>query len=218
MRVIDWNSWPRREHFVFFQRSRNPCLGLTAPVDVRELVRYREALGPRRPRLTDCLYYAIMRSAHAVAEFRQRLVDLRPVIFDTLDAAFTFIPPGRELHANCVAAYDADFRLFVRHVAAARDEATANPSLTPPGSDGQGFIYMTCLPDVAFTAVTNPWDDPWRDSVPRVAFGKIDAANGTVPIGIEALHGFIDGRHIGLFLQQLAAVLASPETSFPVGP
>ena len=214
MKLIDLNTWTRREHFAFFQSRRNPCLAVTAPVCVEHLLRYRRECGEARPRLSDCVYYAVMHSANAVPELRQRLVDLNPVEFAQVDAAFTYQPKGRELHANCVAAYDASFARFRQTMEASRQTADAAPTLTPPGGESQGLIYMTNLPDVAFTALSNPWDDPWRDSVPRVAFGKIDPDRMTMPVALEALHSFVDGRHVGEFFGGIEAVLAEPERVF----
>ena len=214
MKLIDLNTWTRREHFAFFQSRRNPCMAVTATVCVESLLRFRRQCGQDRPRLSDCVYYAVMRSANAVPELRQRLVDLSPVEFVQVDAAFTYQPKGRELHANCVAAYDISFTRFRQTMDASRQAADAAPTLTPPGGESQGLIYMTNLPGVAFTALSNPWDDPWRDSVPRVAFGKIDPSRLTMPVALEALHSFVDGRHAGAFFAGLETVLADPEEAF----
>jgi chloramphenicol O-acetyltransferase type A len=216
MKLIDLNTWPRREHFAFFQSRQNPRLAVTAPVSVEQLLRFRRECGENRPRLSDCVYYAIMRSANAVPELRQRLVDLQPVEFARADAGFTYQPKGRDLHANCVAVFDASFARFRQTMDEARQTADAAPTLTPPGGDSQGLVYMSNVPDVAFTAVSNPWGDPWQDSVPRVVFGKLDPQRMTMPVALEALHSFVDGRHAGAFFGRLEAVLGEPEKAFAV--
>lgn len=214
MRVIDIDQWERKEHFQFFQSRRNPCLSVTAPVSVENLLAFRKRCAGTKPRLSDCLYYAIMQSANSVPELRLRLVDLRPVEFATVDAGFTYVPQGASLHANCVAGYDADFPRFVAAVEAARAAADVRPTLTPAGAEGQGLIYMSNLPDVAFTALSNPWGDPWLDSVPRVVFGQIDPESLTLPVALEVLHSFVDGRHVSLFYERLETVLGEPEGVF----
>ena len=214
MRYIDIDQWERKQHFQFFQCRRNPCLAVTAPVSVENLIAFRQRCPAPKPRLSDCLYYAIMKSANSVPELRLRLVDLRPVEFATVNAGFTYVPTGKSLHANCVAGYDGDFSRFAAAVQAARDAADASPTLTPAGGESQGLIYMSNLPDVAFTAISNPWGDPWQDSVPRVVFGKIDADALTLPVALEVLHSFVDGRHVALFFERLAAVLGEPEGVF----
>ena len=214
MRSIDIEQWDRKQHFLFFQSRRNPCLAVTAQVSVENIILYRNQCKEKRPKLSDCLYYAIMKSVNSVPELRLRLVDLRPVEFATVDAGFTYVPQGGKLHCNCVAAYDASFAVFAQTLQAARDAADAHPTLTPPGAEGQGLVYMSNLPDVAFTAVSNPWGDPWQDSVPRVVFGKIDTRLLTLPVALEVLHSFVDGKHVGLFFARLEAVLGDPEAAF----
>lgn len=214
MMLIDMDTWPRKEHFAFFQNRRNPCFSITFPVNVRNLLRFRAAQGNEKKRFTDYVYHAVMTSANAVPEFRMRLVDKKPVIFPVVDAAFTYLPRDRDLHANCISAYDAAFSVFSRNIQAARNAADASPTLAPEGCESQGLIYLTCVSDIPFTAVTNPWDDPWTDSVPRIALGMADPAAGTMPVSVEALHSFIDGRHVAAFLKCLSGILETPETSF----
>jgi chloramphenicol O-acetyltransferase type A len=214
MKPIDTSTWPRREHFAFFQSRQNPRLAVTASVCVENLMRFRQQCGDNKPRLSDCLYYAIMQSANAVPELRLRLVDLHPVEFERLDAGFTYVPKGRSLHCNCVCASHESFTLFAQAMEAARQAADAAPTLTPAGAEGQGLIYMSNVPNVAFTAVSNPWGDPWQDSVPRVVFGKIDPRQMTMPVALEALHSFVDGRHVGAFFEGLEQILADPERAF----
>ncbi|NDY57850.1 chloramphenicol acetyltransferase [Desulfovibrio sulfodismutans] len=214
IRSIDMDTWPRKAHFAFFQNRKNPCLSLTFPVNVAGLLRFRAAQGETKRRFTDYVYHAVMASVNAIPEFCMRLVDKKPVLFSKVDSAFTYIPKGRDLHANCIAAYDAAFSTFSRNIQAARDAADASPTLAPEGCDSQGLVYLTCLPDIPFTAVANPWDDPWTDSVPRIAMGMVDPAAGTMPVSVEALHSFVDGRHIAAFLKGLSGILETPESSF----
>jgi chloramphenicol O-acetyltransferase type A len=214
MELIDLDTWPRKAHFAFFQNRKNPCFSITFPVNVASLLRFRVAQGETKRRFTDYVYHAVMTSVNAIPEFRMRLVDKKPVIFTTAHAAFTYVPRARDLHANCIAAYDAAFSVFSRNIQAARDAADASPTLAPEGCDGQGLIYLTCVSDIPFTAVTNPWDDPWIDSVPRIAVGMVDPAAGTMPVSVEALHSFIDGRHVAAFLKCLSGILETPEASF----
>ncbi|MBI4958343.1 MAG: chloramphenicol acetyltransferase [Desulfovibrio sp.] len=214
MKYIDIDSWDRKEHFNFFQASVNPCLGITVPVDVAALAEFRKSLSEKRPRFTDCVYYAVVKSINAEPEFRMRLVDRRPVEFDRIHAGFTYVARGRRLHSNCVARFDESFSRFSQAIQAARDAADLAPTLAPAGGESQALVYMTCMPGVAFTAFTNPWGDPWTDTVPRIAFGKADPDTHKMPVSIEVLHSFIDGTHIEAFLGCLQGILDEPEAAF----
>ncbi len=100
---------------------------------------------------------------------------------------------------------------------AARLQADQRPSLTPAGVEKQDLLYLTMLPGIAFTSFSNPWGDPDEDSVPRITFGKVvepAPRHFEVPVSVEALHSFIDGRHFQAFFEALAGLAAHAETTF----
>ncbi len=206
MKYLD-DSWERSEHFNFFQSRKNPCFSVSFSVNVAQLCILKKQHGFR---FTDCIYFAAMLAVNGVAGFRQRIVNLRPVEFESIDAAFTYIPEGKAVHCNCVAKFDSKFSAFSNNISAARAIADQNPTLCPAGGDAQSLIYFSCLPDIPILAATNPWGDPWVDSVPRILFGKKDAT-GNITISIEALHSFIDGIHLAEFYKILTQIMESPQ-------
>ena len=208
MKFLD-DSWERSEHFSFFQSRKNPCFSISFSANVAHLYDLKKQHGFR---FTDSLYFAAMLAVNGVAGFRQRIVDLRPVEFESVDAAFTYIPKGRSLHCNCVATFDHKFSVFSSNISAARASADQKPTLCPEGGDAQSLIYFSSLPDIPILSVTNPWGDPWVDSVPRILFGKMDSGNITV--SIEALHSFIDGIHLAEFYKLFSQILESPQEYF----
>lgn len=209
MKFLD-DSWERNEHFNFFQSRRNPCFSVSFSANVTNLCALKRQNGFR---FTDCIYFAAMLAVNGVAGFRQRIVNLRPVEFDSIDAAFTYIPKGRSLHCNCVAKFDYKFSVFSNNISAARANADVNPTLCPEGGDAQSLIYFSSLPDIPILSATNPWGDPWVDSVPRFLFGKFDPS-GNLTVSIEALHSFIDGVHLAEFYKLFTQILDSPQQYF----
>lgn len=209
MKYLD-DSWERNEHFNFFQSRKNPCFSVSFSISTHNLYLFKQE---NCVRLTDCLYFATMLAANRIDAFRQRIVKLRPVEFERIDAAFTYIPQGKAVHCNCVAKFDSKFSTFSNNISAARAIADQNPTLCPAGGDAQSLIYFSCLPDIPILAATNPWGDPWVDSVPRILFGKIDSSEN-ITISIEALHSFIDGAHLAEFYKLLALFMESPQEYF----
>lgn len=207
---IDVDSWDRKEHFFFFQNRESPRLAVTAHVSVSNVLRCRSEEAHAR-RFTDYLYFATMKVVHEIKEFRYRLVGRRPVEFPRIDAGFTYMPTGRCLHANCHAVFKERFEDFGKEIDAARRQADAAPTLSPKGSEGQGLVYLSCIRTIAFTSLTNPWGDPWEDSVPRIIFGKYCPDTYLMPVSVEVLHSFIDGIHLGMFFERLQSVLDEPE-------
>ena len=206
MKYLD-DSWERNEHFSFFQSRKNPCFSVSFSANVTHLYALKQQ---NSFRFTDCIYFASMLAVNGVAGFRQRIVNLRPVEFESIDAAFTYIPKGRSLHCNCVAKFDNQFSIFSSNISAARAIADQNPTLCPAGGDAQSLIYFSSVPEIPILSATNPWGDPWVDSVPRFLFGKMDCS-GNITVSIEALHSFIDGIHLTEFYKLFTKIIDSPQ-------
>lgn len=200
MRIIDIDKWERKEHFLLFQGRVRPQFSITFNLNIAELFKHRDKQSDSRPRLTDMLYYVVMRSVNLIPEFKMRIVDMRPVEFDMLNAAFTYVPKNRSVHANCIAEYDDDFYVFTKNIDFARMHADQEPTLFPQGGDSQALVYISCINTINFSSVTNPWGDPWIDTVPRIIFGKANDRS-EISLCIEVLHSFIDGIHISQFVE-----------------
>ncbi len=211
MHYIDIHTWERREHFAFFHGLASPRLNVTFPLRVEALLACRHARGKRR-RLSDCLYFAAATAANRVPEFQTRLYEGKPVTYDRIDMGFTYIPPGRTLHANCMAVYDPDFAAFSDNISAARALAEARPTLTLQGVS-QNAIFSSILPGLFFSSFVNPWGDPHQDSVPRVICSKIESVNGsrTMNVSVETLHSFVDGRHLEQYRDVMQEMFNAPE-------
>ncbi|MEO7105075.1 MAG: CatA-like O-acetyltransferase, partial [Rhodoferax sp.] len=66
---------------------------------------------------------------------------------------------------------------------------------------------------VHFTSYSNARQWGPNDSVPKIAFGRIDAdgARQWMPLSVEVHHALMDGLHIGRFFEGFEAALLAPE-------
>ena len=100
-------------------------------------------------------------------------------------------------------------------LAAARD---ANAAFDPRLAD-DAVLHYTTLPWLHFTSFSHARNFGREDSVPKLAFGRIDAegagtganARAWMPFSIEVHHALVDGLHVGRYVQALEAALAAPE-------
>ncbi|WP_415717234.1 CatA-like O-acetyltransferase [Maridesulfovibrio sp.] len=216
MEFLDLSTWERSEHFNFFQSLCTSRYGFTVQQDVSELCNFRikQQENGTKLRFSDMLYYLATRAANEVPEFRTRIVSGKPAIFDVIHPAFTYIPKGRNLHANCLCSLGRDFRETATNIEIARQAADKTPTLTPEGGEKPNLFYFSIVNGVAFTSASNPWGDCTVDSVPRILFGHItenDSGRKTMPVAVEALHGLIDGKHFGEFFQKFDLMCKEPE-------
>lgn len=215
---IDQENWERKEHFHFFRKGRQSNYGVTVQQDISTVLSYRnmEKAAGRAVPLSTMLYFLAMKAVHCVPELCLRVVDGSPVIFSEVHPAFTYIPKEETLHSNCVAAYNADFGVFLKNIEEERQVRDLHPTLCPQGGEGQNLVYLTVVSDIAFTAVSNPWGDTLVDTVPRIAFGKLDESGGNflLPVSLEVLHELADGQHLARFFEAFSRFAAHPESTF----
>lgn len=206
MERLEWSAWKRRELADFFGRLDCPFYSVAFRVDVTRLFAHAKA---ERLSVYHSVLWASMRAVNAVDAFLYKLRDGGVVRHDFLSPSFVEPTEGdlfkivnvdwrqaEPLDAFCArvkAKSDAQER-FIDEAAEARDD----------------FVYVSCLPWIDFTALTNETSFDRDDCVPRLTWGRItEGADGrrTMAYSVQANHRVLDGRHIGQFSAALQAEL-----------
>ncbi|SMF42970.1 CatA-like O-acetyltransferase [Desulfovibrio gilichinskyi] len=216
MRNLDMESWERRDHFTFFQNLKSCNYGVTIQQDVTELLKFRENIkdSGESIRFSDVLYFFAMKSVNAIPEFMTRIVDGKPVIFDKVHPAFTYISKGCTLHSNCLAKYADNYAQQAKNIEISRLNTDKNPTLTPENGEKQNLIYFSIAVGIPFTSLSNPWGDCNIDSVPRIIFGQVtesETGKKILPVSIELLHSLADGKHVAEFFRLFGEMCTNPE-------
>ncbi len=208
---LDLATWPRRDAFDFYRRAEQPHFGLCTRLDVAAL---RTAARGAGVPFTLAWQHLLLREAQRVEPLRYRLAADR----DPADGGVLVVP---QLHSSttvlrddgrfafCLLAWDADFAAFAARAAAALAQARRAGGLAELG-DPLTQLFSTTLPWVHFSSFQHARRRGEHESVPRLAFGRIDAdgARQWMPFAIEAHHALVDGLHLGQLVQGLEAALA----------
>ncbi len=88
--ILDWESYPRRDHFSYFCSMANPYVGVTMDV---EITGFPEACKDRGIPFFLSFLHCIGRAANAVPQLRQRILEDRPVEFPHCDTSHTVMRP-----------------------------------------------------------------------------------------------------------------------------
>ena len=206
MEEIEFSSWPRREHYTFFGGVSNPFYMVTFRQDITAVYEYVKAHGLS-------FYYAmtwLVTSAVNRVDAFHYMTDGNSIYRMELRApSFTDLAPGEELFRiitmppESMSLGIADFCLE-----AARRSA-AQKSFIIPETESEELLYISCLPWMDITAVTNERDldrpESRYSAIPSITWGRYTEENGRKILGIsiEVNHRFIDGLHLGLFVQSL---------------
>lgn len=203
-RIVDLASWPRRGQYEFFRGLAQPHFSLCANVDATRLIAEFKPAGVSP---FHAMLWCLLDAANAVPELRMRFRGEVVVEHAAVHASVT-VPIGPEAFGFCSVRADADWPSFNTACRVAIEAAQSQDALEE-NTSGDEWIYLSCLPWVHFTAMTNPTAGP-EDCVPRVTWGRFVQREGRweIPVAVQVHHALVDGVHLGRFYEGVSERLA----------
>lgn len=198
-RKIDLDTFPRKDHFMYFSSMQNPYAGFTVEVDITDFFEARRAAG--LPFFLSLLY-CVGRAANSVPEFRQRIVDGAPVEFDSCDTSTTVMRDNGTYgycRINCCLPFD-------EYLPKAETRLEAAKHTVGLEEDGEllSCLFVSSIPWIHYTDLFQPTPTP-PDSNPRICWGKYitNVGRTTMPVTVLLNHALADGLHMGRFYEAL---------------
>ena len=202
----------RRDRFDFFDRMQSPAVNLCFPLDLPDFRPWCKEQGLAPFHVMLC---AVLRAVLKVENFRYRVMDGEVIRIDRLVPSFTVMNQHGDLN---FAQFDwsDDVREFVARGMAAREAASGMEELNlkyraMSPREAKDQVFVTCMPWLAFTAIQHPMASLAAPDIPSLAWGKFrDGPEGLqLPFSVQAHHGFVDGYHVHLLAQRIAAEMAA---------
>ena len=203
-RIIDKESWPRRELFDFYQKFDNPCFNVSVQVEAGDLY---ACARQRNASFFLLALYAILRAANAVPQLRQRVLGDAIVEFERI-AVMTPIMTEQQMFRQIWCEYSPDFSAFADE-AAPKVASAKKGTPSPMKEHGEDFLCASCLPWLHFSAVSQA-EYHFGQAIPILAWGKMK--NGLIPISCKFSHAFADGLHVSRFFADIELSFANPDT------
>ena len=206
MKIVDINTWKRKEHFNFFSQFDEPFFGIVTEVDCTKAFQFIE-----NEDLSFFAYYLhkALVAANNIDEFKYRIKDERVVLFDKIDASPTI---GREdgTFAFSFIKFNSDFNVFYKTLLKEMNKVKNSSGLRATNdSEKLDVIHFSSIPWVKFTGLTHARNYKFVDSCPKITFGKTYYNNNKLlmPVSINAHHGLVDGKHIGDYFELFQKLL-----------
>lgn len=202
-KIIDKNTWQRKEIFDFFSGVSNPFYAVTFRQDVTALKNFCKT---NQISFYYGLIYLCCKALLEVSEFSYRIRGNTIVELEKQIPSFTDMKKNSELFHIVIMPCEGSIIDFCKK---AREISGKQDYFIDMTSQADNLVYFSCLPWIETTAITNERDlaSPIAkdDSIPRICWGKYTQENDRIYLGIsvEVNHRLIDGFHIGLFAQAL---------------
>lgn len=202
--LLDIDKWNRKDQFRFFSQFEEPFFGVTIQVDCTQA--YRIA---KENEYSFFLYYlhASLKAANETEPFRYRIEEDKVYLYDEVNASPTINRPDGTFGFSYMN-YHPSFQVFSSHAKSIIEEVRNTTGLIPAVS-GENVIHYSSVPWLNFTSLSHARSFSFKDSCPKISFGKMTEQNGIqqMPVSIHVHHALMDGFHVAQFVDRFQELL-----------
>lgn len=199
---LDLEHYPRRKHFEYFSSMQYPHVGITANVDVTELVEFCKR---KRYSFYLVLLHAAALAADGVRALRQRIRNGKIVEYSSCPTShIELLEDGT--YCYCTLHHHMALEEYIPYAQRVREQCRLSGSLEED-EDVESMYFISTVPWLHYTALVQPVADG-KDSNPRITWGKFQkdpAGREQLPVTVLAHHSLVDGIHIAQFYRNLEA-------------
>ena len=190
-------NFERQELFDYYNSKDNPFIYLTTKINITNIYNKCENYYPT-------IAYIITKAVNQIDNFKYRYEDNKLFKYDELNTNFThlfddnnigfFTCDMKEEYSKFLDEYKNKKQLFLE----------SKKSIA--GLD-QGEIWVSFVPWFNMTALITPYDK--KITIPQFIWDKFNLENNKCYINLTIMvhHGFVDGNHIRLFLENLNNII-----------
>jgi len=201
---LDIEGWARKDHFKFFKQFEEPFFGVCVEIDCTN-----SYIKCKKEGTSFFLYYLhkSLVAANKIEPFRYRINNDDVLIYDKVHASPTINRPDGTFGFAYID-YHEDFQTF--YLEAKKEiEKVQNGQGLFPAISGENVIHYSSIPWINFKSVSHARSFSFKDSCPKITFGKISDYNDIkkMPVSIHVHHALMDGYHVGQFIDEFQSLM-----------
>ncbi|WP_299108593.1 chloramphenicol acetyltransferase [uncultured Tenacibaculum sp.] len=199
MKYLDIDSWNRKELFHHFRTLDDSTFALVANVDVTNT--FKDAKEKKESFFVRYLHACLI-AINSVENLKYRIEGDQIAIYETIQASATIAREDHTFGFSFIE-FNESFADFNNNFQKEKKRIQETRDLFPP-KYSLGCIHCSAIPWVHFSGHKEPFSGNKDDSVPQLAFGKIEEKKGRLmmPVAINVNHALVDGYHVGLFFEE----------------
>lgn len=206
MKEIDISTWERREHFAFFKSIPYPVYNICFDLDITEV---KEFTKKENISFNLAMIHVSTSALNRIDNFRYRLRGEQIVLHEILTPSYADIKKDSDLFRMVTVPFENDLTAFERK-AKEKADAQENYFVLNDFAGRDDFVFYSAIPWISFTGIDHTINLKREDAIPRISWGKYynNAGKVLLPYNIQVNHMFVDGYHLGLFKEQLDAIIS----------
>jgi chloramphenicol O-acetyltransferase len=207
------NFEKRRDRFEFFESFENPLLNLTFDFEVNDFRPYCKAnnLPPFH-----FFLFCLFSSLNEIDNFKYRILDGKVFKVEDLVGSYTILNEENNFNFTRFK-LSPNLEEFIKLSLASKDEVMKETLLIHTGlelspRDMKNYIFITSIPWLKLTAIEHPTYKYKSADIPSIAWGKFTPLGTnqlSIPLSVQAHHGFVDAFHIHQLSETIKAKISS---------
>lgn len=203
-KLINIDTWNRKEHFLFFSKFDEPFFGVTVKIDCTKAY-----INAKEKGISFFLYYlyCALKATNEIENFRYRILENQVFEFNTVNASPTIDRSNGTFGFAYMDYFEKENKFYEKAVQ--EIENVRNSTNLLPAGSGENVIHFSAVPWLDFTSISHARSFSHPDSCPKISFGKMMKNNGKreMAVSIHGHHGLMDGYHVGLFVNKFQDLL-----------
>jgi chloramphenicol O-acetyltransferase type A len=203
MKVLDINTWNRKQHYEHFKGLTDPYFAVTIPFNVTKAYQLSKDnnLSFFAKYLHDC-----MKAINKTKALKLRILEDNLVEFEVIHASATIMRDDHTFGFSFID-FNSDLNIFIKNIESEKKRINSSNDLFPP-KNGLDCIHCSAMPWLNFSGHKEPISTAF-DSVPKIAFSKANKVNNDflMNVSISVNHALVDGYDVGLFSEKFQEFL-----------
>lgn len=202
----------RRDRFNAFSAFDNPTLNIGMTLALPD---YRPWCKAHAIPPFHFFLYCLLTRIGRIDNFMYRIYEGEVIKIDRFIASFTVINQDNNYNYAAFEMSEDLHEFVARSVEAGRIASTTreliNTAAKLSAREQKNNIYTTCMPWIDMTSIAHPVFSYQHPDIPLLAWGRLRQTQDgqlALPFSVQAHHGFVDGYHIHLLGQAIAARIA----------
>ena len=195
-RLIDMESWPRREFYEHFIKEVVCTYSAVVNIDITAL---------RGQKLYPAMIWLLTRTVNDMPEFRTSLTPEGLGVYDDMHPMYTVFNKENKNFSGIWSWFSEDYGEFLKSYEADAAEYSKSTRYAPKDGTPPNSFNISMVPWLEFTGFNINVFDEGKFLLPVFTMGKFFERDGRrlLPLAIQVHHAVCDGYHMGLFVEKL---------------
>ena len=196
LRLIDLESWPRREFYEHFIREVVCTYSAVVNIDIT---------GLKGQKLYPAMIWLLTKTVNEMPEFRTVLTPDGPGIYDDMHPMYTVFNRENKNFSGIWSYFSEDYAEFLKGYEADAALYSRSTRYAPKDGTPANSFNISMVPWVEFTGFNINVFDEGKFLLPIFTMGKYFERDGRrlLPLSIQVHHAVCDGYHLGAFVEKL---------------